>query len=390
MTLPPDFSWEGVYGSTTYSGQIVTVESAIRNAAVFACVRVLTSTIASLPVDVVRHVGKRRRPVTPTPSIVARPAASVRRRPFVAQTMRALATAGNAYWWIAGPDDRIDHPEQMETVDPRTVTWSTDPDTNLLTPAVAAKPAKLWPLGRLVHIPASIYLRSGSPVADSPVELAAQSIGTGNAAEEFGARYFGDSAHPSVLLSSKTELTQAQAEGIKARVKAAWVGREPAVIGSGIEAEFPTIDTTSTQFLDLIRFEVEQACRFWGVPPAMVYAAVSGQNVTYANVTDADNQYLKHSAGIWLSDIEDAWSELLARPDETVKFNVDAFLRMDAKGRHQLYRDRLRARTTTVNEVRALEDEDPFPDPAYDKPGIPGGYSSGPDRNDDDEENDEP
>ena len=125
-----------------------------------------------------------------------------------------------------------------------------------------------------------------------------------------------------------------------------------------------------------MRFEVEQACRFFGVPPSMAYAAVSGQSVTYANVSQADLQYLKHSLGIWLLDIEDAWSSLLP-VDQTVKFNVEGLLRMDAEGRWKIHDLRLSNKTTSVNRVLALEDEPPIDDPEFDKPGIPGSADTG-------------
>jgi len=113
----------------------------------------------------------------------------------------------------------------------------------------------------------------------------------------------------------------------------------------------------------------------YGVPPSMVYAAISGQNVTYANASQADLAYLKYSITGWLVDLEDAWSDLIALP-HTVKFNVDALLRMDAMGRAQLRAVRLANKEMTINEGRAQEDEAPFPDPIFDAPGIPGGQET--------------
>jgi HK97 family phage portal protein len=372
--VAPPIPW--VLGTPTAAGTTVTPETAVRNAAAFACIRVLTSTVASLPVDVVRELANRRQQVRPLPKIVRRPSSSVRRRGFMAQTMRALTTRGNAYWLIADNDAAaLGRPDVMESLASRSVTWAKDPNTGTLVPSINGEVEKLWPVGHLVHIPASLFLADGSPVADSPVELAAQSIGTGIAAEEFGARYFGDGGHPQVVARIKQDLSEEQAQTIKARIKASWVGREPAVVGSGIELDWPKADHDS-QFLDLLRFEVEQACRFWGVPPIMAYAAVSGSSVTYANATDADLAYLKHSVGIWIADVEDAWSELLPAP-QVVKVNTNAILRLSPKDRHALYGERLNAKTMTINEVRALEDEDPFDGDEFDEPGIPGG-SSGP------------
>jgi len=103
----------------------------------------------------------------------------------------------------------------------------------------------------------------------------------------------------------------------------------------------------------------------------MVYAATSGQNVTYANVSQADLHYLKHSLDGYLVRIERALTALLPRP-QVVKFNRSALLRADAENRHKVYDIRLRNKTMSVDEVRALEDEEPFGGDSA-EPGIPGG-----------------
>jgi HK97 family phage portal protein len=351
------------------SGVLVTTETALRDAAVAACVRVLKTSITMLPVDEVIVQGKTRRPVAAS-QIVRRPSGRLSQRQWLAQIADSLVTGGNAYGLVVAADS-AGRPTQIETIAPKDVHWSTIGE---LTPYVDNKPMRVWPTGDLVHIPATAFLRAGYPVADSPVELARESIGTSLAAERFGAQFFGDGAHPSSIVRSDQELTAEAAKAIKNAVVGAMVGREPAVLGSGLEYEQIQVDPKDSQFIDLMRFEVEQACRFFGVPPSMAYAAVSGQSITYANVSESDLMFLKYSLSSWLLDIEDAWSAFLTAP-RVVKFNTAALLRMDATGRHSLYKTRLESKTTTVNEIRALEDEEPFVGDEFDEPGIPGGSS---------------
>lgn len=359
-----------IYGIPTKSGQIVTPENAARSAAVTACQRVLTTTVASLPVDAVRTVGKRRLEITPTPPIIRSPSTTVKRRVWVAQIMKSMVSSGNAYGQVTAYDPR-GFPLSIETVHYRSVSWLLTEQG--LKPFVDGKERDLWPLGDLVHIPSSPFIQPGSPVADSPVELAKQSIGTGLAAEEFGARFFGDGYHPTaVAKSSDKDMTPEQAQAIKNTINRMRQNREPGVFGAGLDITFPEVKGDDSQFIDLMRFEVEQACRFFGVPPSMAYAAVSGQSVTYTNVSQADLQYLKHSVGIWLLDVEDAWSSWLRPDSDGAKFNVDALLRMDAPERWKIHDLRLKNKTTSVNRVLALEDEEPVNDPEFDKFGVPG------------------
>jgi HK97 family phage portal protein len=142
-------------------------------------------------------------------------------------------------------------------------------------------------------------------------------------------------------------------------------------MGSGVTYEPIMVDPNDSQFIDLMRFAIEEACRFWRVPPSMVYAAVSGQSVTYANVTQSDLAYLKHSLEGHLVRIERALTRLLPRP-QVVRFNRNAFLRTDPVTRSEVVDRRLKNQTMTVNEARALEDEPPFGGDEFDEPGIPG------------------
>jgi len=263
------------------------------------------------------------------------------------------------------------HPFQVQPLAFDDVRWAKD-NRGMDVGWVKGVMHQLYPLGHLVLQQATPFLRAGELLADSPVTLAMETIGAGLAAEKFGAQFFGDGAHPSSVISSDQVLTKPEADGIKAAVRSSWLGREPAVLGSGLSFEQVEVNPSDSQFIELMRFELEQAARFFGVPPSMIYAAVSGQAVTYVNVGQSDIQFMKHSLRTWIDDIEDMWSSLLPGP-QVVKLKPEGLLRMDPKGRHELYATRLRDKTITVNEIRDLEDEPLFDGDEYDLPGIPGG-----------------
>lgn len=351
-------------------GRSVSIEESLRASAVWACLRVLAGSASMLPVDVVRYQGRSRLPVDPQPSMVAEPSALVERDVWVHQIVWSMFTDGNAFGLITGvgADAR---PTFIETVHPTQVTERKVVD-GMPQAKVDGTVHKLYPYGDLWHVPGPM-VPAGSPWGLSPVQHGATGIRAALAAELFGADFFADGAHPSSIVYSDEKLTPDQAAGIKASIVKLYRGnREPAVLGSGLKWEKVTVDPDDSQFIELLRFEVENQCRFFGVPPSMVYGAVSGQSVTYANVSQADLHYLKHSLEVPVGRLERAWSRLIPRP-QMVRLNRDALLRSDALTRWQVYKTRLDAKTITVNQVRALEDEPPFTDPAYDEPGIPGG-----------------
>lgn len=346
-----------------------TVE-ALTSDAVWACIDVLASSISGLPVDVVRMVGNSRVPVTPTPSLIAAPSALVSPDVWKYQLAWSMLTDGNGFGKVMAVDGMA-RPTLIELVDPDGVTERQVVD-GVAQARVNNKVERLYPHGDLWHVPGKMVM-PGSPFALSPVAYAKKAIAAGLSAEEFGSKFFQDGGHPASLIYSEQELDDKQAQRIKTSFKNATSGnREPAVFGAGLKYESVSVNPDDSQFIDLMRFTTEKICRFFRVPPAMVYASVSGQNVTYANVSQADLHYLKHSLDGYLVRIENALTELLARP-QIVKFNRNALLRSDAEGRNLVYDRRLRNKTMSINEVRSLEDEPPFDDPEYDKPGIPGG-----------------
>lgn len=345
------------------------VDEALRDAATWACVKIKAQGIAMLPVDEVRYQGKRRIEVAKSP-VVRKPAATGTPRQWVFQVGASMFTDGNAFGLITKFNDAM-MPEQIDLLDPEQVQ---DRGVHNGRPRARVNGGDfhdLFPHGDLWHLPGEM-LMPGSPFALSPIWYGSRSTGTSLAAEKFGGGFFTDGGMPPGILG--VEGAQ-PTEGDATKIKERWLSitrgsREPVVLPSNVKWTPLTVNPNDSQFIELMRFEVEQACRRHGVPPSMIYAAVSGQNITYANVTQADLAYLKHTLSYPIDLIEDAWSDLLM-PKHFVKFNRDAILAGDPAARTELQAKRLANRTTTVNEVRALEDMDPFDDPTFDMPGVP-------------------
>jgi HK97 family phage portal protein len=227
----------------------------------------------------------------------------------------------------------------------------------------------LFPHGDILHIPGRM-IPAGTPFAISPLEYANRSIGTSLAAEQFSADWFSGGGHPTAVYRSDQPMTGEQIQAFKAMVVAAEQSRQPIVMGAGIERE-AVQDSPDDVVLSLLQWEVLQACRFWHVPPSWVYAAVSGQSVTYANVAQADVDGLKRTLDGYLVRSEKALSRCLPQP-QVCRANRDAALRVDAETRARVQALRLANKLMSVNEGRKQEDDTPWPDPMYDDPGIPG------------------
>ena len=363
-------TWAGLADMARVAGNggTVTVERAMRTSAVWACVDILASSVSETPVDVISRRGEDRAPLENQPQIIANPSAHVSPDVWRYQLVESMATDGNAFGWVVDVDGN-GNPTTIELIDAGSVVDRRMVDGWPVV-RVGSEEHALWPLGPIWHVPGRV-VRAGSPFGLSPVEAASGSVRASLSAEKFGNDFFDAGGHPTGLIySDSPEMDKTQATAIKdAFIKAA-TGREPAVFGAGLTYEQVQTTPDKTGFLDLMRFEVEQACRYFRVPPSMAYAAVSGQSVTYANVSQADLHYLKHSLNAYFVRVEYALSALVLRNQQVV-FNRNAILRSTPMERHEVHGMRLRDRTMSVNEVRRLEDEKPFDDPKFDEPGIP-------------------
>ena len=100
--------------------------------------------------------------------------------------------------------------------------------------------------------------------------------------------------------------------------------------------------------------------------PRRLRASGGGTSVTYANRSDADLARFKRRQ-FWVTKLQNALTDLLPRP-QVVRLNTSSALMMTDAERWAILDLRLKNKTTTINEVRKLEDETPFDDPILTSP----------------------
>ena len=352
---PPGFFYP------TDSGQTVNTDSAMRLASVWAAVNLLTDIVAPLPWHAYRETDGMLVRVD-TPKILAAPSnePSLSAADWRSQIMRSLLLRGNAYGLVKKTGPRGE-PMTVQIIHPDYVSVIRLGTFGPFKFEVLGQETELYPAGELIHIPA--FTIPGSPVGLSPIDYARQSIGLGLASEEFGARWFGDGAHPSAVLHTDQQLTGEQATAMKQRFNDAVKGRrEVAVLGAGLQYQPIQVSANESQFLDTIKANATTVARFFGLgmAPEMI-GAESGNSMTYVNVEQRSLNLLTYAARPWISRLEDAMSKMVG-PGLVVKADVDELLRVDARTRVEIQERRLRMGTRNVNEIRAEDNLPPLPD----------------------------
>lgn len=351
---PPGFYYP------TDSNETVNTDSAMRLSAVWSCVNLIESIVAPLPWHAYRtapdgvEIRLPDHPLLVSPS--NEPALSA--SDWRGQVIRSLLLRGNAFGLIKKVG-AFGEPTQIQIVHPDYVSVVRLGPLGPFEYRVLGERMDLWQAGgALWHVPA--YTVPGSPVGLSPIDYARQQIGLGLAAERFGAKWFGDSAIPSAVLSTDQQLTGEQATVMKQRWNEAIQGsRAVAVLGSGVDYTAITVSPDESQFIETQRLNATAIARIFGVPPEMI-GADGGTTNTYINVESKMAHLLVLTARPWIARLEHSLSNLL-RATVNVRANTDELLRTDARTRVDIQAQRLRMGVRSVDEIRAEDNMPPLP-----------------------------
>lgn len=311
----------------------------------FACVRLLSEQISSLPLNVWRENGDS--PVKVRRSLFSNPAAVGTTDRWVKQCVVSLAMRGNAYGLIVARDG-FGFPTQVEWLHPDEVHVDESRPT---------LPKYYWrgqpvPWEDMHHIP--WFVEPGKVKGLSPIGQFARSIGIGLEATEYGATWFEHGGTPPGTFQNKQRtLTTDQAEAVSQRLDAAIKRRRPLVFGADWDYTSLKVSPEESQFIQTMKLNATMMATIYGIPPEQV-GGESGGSLTYDNpVLDGLSLY-KMTIRPWLEMLESNFNLLLPER-QYAEFNPDALLRGDTKTRYEAHQMALNARWMTINEVRKIE-----------------------------------
>lgn len=335
-----------------WTGANVNTESALRISAVWACVSLIASSIASLPLDAYRRATDARVEVKPRPRLLDRPHPDIATIDWLTQVVMSLLLRGNA-WLLVVDVDSLGHPTALLPLDPALVQVRHDG-----TVTIGGK--EVQP-GDLRHIRGLSW--PGKVEGLSVISYARQTLGLSLATEEFGARFFSEGTQPSGVLSTEEDVSP---EDGKAMLDA-WESshsrrsRRPALLTSGITWTPMSITPEESQFLETRRFSVEDVARLFGVPPHMI-GAVDKSTSWGTGIEQQTHGFVTYTLRPWLTRLESALTDMLPRP-QFVRFNLGALLRGTATERYTAYQMAVDTGWLQIDEIRALEDLPPLPKP---------------------------
>lgn len=353
----------------TKSGVAVTAETALQTATVFACIRVISETIASLPLLLYRKRNDGGKDVADQHYLYTllhdSPNPWQTKFEFFEMLSGHVCLRGNGYNFIVrDTGNRIKgfvplSPARMEvgvdgTFDEPLITYRYRPEG--LEPEQVFRADEIWHLKGI---------SSDGYVGLSPLACARESIGLAQASESHGATFFKNGAQPSLVASTPGKLSEDTHKKTQTKLQDAMSSGNKfslILLDSGLDVKSVGMTNADSQFLETRQFQVEEICRIFRIPPILV--GHSNNTSTFASAEQFMQSFVTHTIRPWLSRIEQSINKyLLSDPDRKAghfaEFKLDGLLRGDTLSRYTAYASALTNTWMSKNEVRALENMNP-------------------------------
>jgi phage portal protein, HK97 family len=363
-----DFSL--LFGRTT-SGKTVNERTALQTTAVYACVRILSETIASLPLHVYRYIegGKTKDTEHALYTILHdEPNPDMTSFVFRETLMSHLLIWGNAYSQILRdrsgqviglypllPDQMSVHRSEKGKL---YYVYNRYEEDN---PNFQEKGSIVLSQEEVLHIPG---LGFDGLIGYSPIALAKNAVGMTLACEEYGASFFGNGANPGGVLEHPGILKD------PAKVRDSWNAvyqgtrnaHKVAVLEEGMSYKQIGIPPEEAQFLETRKFQINEIARLFRIPPHMVGDL---EKSSFSNIEQQSLEFVKYTLDPWVVRFEQALKKSLLLPEEKkthfIKFNVDGLLRGDYQSRMNGYAIGRQNGWLSTNDIRELEELNPIP-----------------------------
>lgn len=353
------------------SGKLVTERSAMQMTAVYACVRILSETIAELPLHLYRYKeggGKEKATGHPLYLLLHdEPNPEMSSFVFRETLMTHLLLWGNAYAQIIrnGKGQVI----ALYPLMPNKMTVNRDTNGQLYYQYQRSSDEAHTMKGSMVilqpsdvlHIPG---LGFDGLVGYSPIAMAKNAIGLAISAEEYGSKFFANGAAPSGVLEHPGTIKD------PSKVRESWQqtfggsanSNKIAVLEEGMKYTPISISPEQAQFLETRKFQINEIARIFRVPPHMVGDL---EKSSFSNIEQQSLEFVKYTLDPWVIRWEQSIQRRLLTPDEKksyfVKFNVEGLLRGDYASRMNGYATARQNGWMSANDIRELENLDRIP-----------------------------
>lgn len=200
----------------------------------------------------------------------------------------------------------------------------------------------------------------GDPVGDST-----DTLGRAISEIKFGAKFYGNGAQISGVLQSDLQLNEEQINIVRNSWESKYSGPDKfgktAVLSAGFKYQ-PIGSRLDVSDIEARRLTVEDISNITGVP---AFLLSNLERATFANIELLNKVFVQYTIRAWCRRIESEFNTKLFPASEWgrtyVRFNLDGLLRGDSASRSAYYRELYNIRALSPNEIRQMENMNPYP-----------------------------
>ncbi len=347
----------GLFG-TSKTGVQVSEDNALTFSAVYAAVRIISETIASIPLNVYKADGETRVKAIghPIQKLLAEQPNSVSSTFTFRECMAAnLVLHGNSYAKIEM--NGAGRPVSLTPLNP------------LLVEVKIVDGEKVYIFDKkhtyldyeVLHF---VGLSFNGLTGKSPITVAREAVAIGLAAQEYGARFYSNGANTGGVITAPGRLDNEIIKRLKASWNRAQAGNanshSTAILEEGMKYEKIGLDPEAAQFLQSRKFQVNEIARIFRIPPS--YLADLENSSTRANVEQQSIVFVRDCLQPYVRRMEVELNRKLFREDESnyyAYFTLEGLMRGDQKARYEAYATARQWGWLSVNDIRDLENLNP-------------------------------
>lgn len=348
------------YDGAWQQGVEVRQQDMLAHSAVFACVSLIASDIAKLPIQITEKAdGIWKGVLSEHDGLLRKPNGYQNRVQFIEQWIGSKLLHGNAY--ALKRRDAVGrivgllliNPERVEPLiaEDGSVFYRLSPNDRLsgITDEGVTVPAR-----EIIHDRMNCFFHP--LIGISPLTACALAANQGMSIQKNSVSFFGNNSNPGGVLTAPGAISKETADRLKAHWETNYSGKNAgrvAVLGDGLKYEQMAVTPSDAQLIDQLKWTAESVCTAFHVP---AYKIGAGVVPTYGNAEVLSQIYYTDCLQSLIEALELSLDDGLDLPlNQRTELDLDSLLRMDTVTRFQAYTAAIGGGWMAPNEARRKE-----------------------------------
>lgn len=346
-----------VFVATNSTSQEVTPDSAMKFTTIYSCVKVLSESVATLPLYLYQETkNKRNKQTNKLTRLLDNPNRFMSSFDFKSMVIVDLCLRGNSYWQIVrnkglevtGIYPLLADQMMIKVTEGGKVEYHYASTTQGLVVLADEE---------VLHFK---MLSMDGIVGISPIAYNKLAISLGVSQLEYSDKFYQNGSNSAVVLSHPATLDDEAYNRLKSSFTKQYVGvknsHKPILLEDGLKMERLSITNAEAQYIESRTFTKNDIASIFRVPPHMINEM---SRATFSNIEHQSLEFVKYTLMPYMVMIETELNNKLTSSDKQYfKFYTNYLVRGDIKTRYEAYQIAIQNGFLNRNEVRALEDLD--------------------------------